>query len=66
MAPLIRIFLRYATFPFLWFGLINPNEAADIIADPDFAQWVSLGAGIASPFLAEGWYYLARKWGWSK
>ena len=66
MGPIIRIFLRYTTFPLLYFGLINPNEAADIIADPQIAQWVSLGAGIASPFLAEGWYWLARKWGWAK
>ena len=66
MGPIIRIALRYATFPLLYFGLIQEHEAADLIADPEIAQWVSLGAGMVSPFLAEGWYWLARKFGWAK
>lgn len=66
MGPIIRIFLRYATFPLLYFGAINPNEAADIIADPQIAQWVSLGAGMVAPFVSECWYFLAHKMGWSK
>ena len=66
MAPIIRILLRYATAPLIIFGLINENEAADLIADPEIAQWVSLGAGMVSPFLAEGWYWTARKLGWAK
>ena len=66
MAPIIRIFLRYMTAPLLYFGLINANEASDLIADPEIAQWVSLAAGAIAPFVAEGWYWLARKWGWSK
>lgn len=65
MAPLIRILLRYLTFPFLYFGLINPNEARDLIADPEIAQWISLGLGVAAPFISEGWYWMARKLGWT-
>lgn len=66
MAPIIRIFLRYATFPLLYFGLIQEHEAADLIADPQIAQWVSLAAGFVAPFVSEGWYWLARKFGWEK
>lgn len=66
MAPIIRIVLRYATFPLLYYGLINEGGASDIIADPEIAQWVSLAAGMVAPVLAEGWYALAKRWGWSK
>ncbi|RWL14899.1 MAG: hypothetical protein EOR57_31630 [Mesorhizobium sp.] len=66
MGPIIRIFLRYATFPLLYFGVINSNEASDLIADPQIAQWVSLGAGIVAPFVSEGWYWLALRFGWAK
>jgi hypothetical protein len=65
MAPIIRILLRYATFPLLAFGLILPEEQADIIGDPEFVQWVSTALGIVAPFVAEGWYWIARRAGWS-
>lgn len=66
MAPIIRILLRYATFPLLYYGLVSENEAADLIADPEIAQWVSLAAGMVAPIVAEGWYALARRMGWAK
>lgn len=66
MAPVIRILLRYATAPLLYYGLINEGEASDLIADPEIAQWVSLAAGVVAPIAAEGWYWLAKRWGWAK
>lgn len=66
MAPIIRIFLRYATFPLLYFGMINENEAMDLIADPEIAQWVSLALGLIAPVVSEGWYWMANKLGWKK
>lgn len=66
MAPIIRIFLRYATFPLLYFGLITENEAADIIAEPEIAQWVSLGLGMVAPVISESWWWFARKFGWDR
>lgn len=65
MAPIIRIFLRYATFPLLYFGLITEPEASDIIADPEIIQWVSMGLGVVAPVVSEGWYWLASKFGWN-
>lgn len=66
MAPIVRILLRYATVPLLYYGLVNENEASDLIADPEIAQWVSLAAGVAAPVVSEGWYWLAKRWGWTK
>lgn len=66
MAPIIRIFLRYATFPLLYFGLITENEASDLIADPEIAQWVSLAAGLIAPVISESWWWLARNLGWDR
>lgn len=66
MGPITRIILRYATFPLLYYGLINQNEASDLIADPQIAQWASLGAGMIAPVVAELWYALATKLGWKK
>ena len=66
MGPIVRILLRYATAPLLYYGLINSNEASDLIADPQIAQWVSLAAGAVAPMVAEGWYALAKRWGWEK
>lgn len=64
MGPIIRIGLRYATFPLLYFGLIEEHEAADLIADPEIAQWVSLGLGFLAPVISEGWYWLAKRLRW--
>lgn len=64
MAAIIRIILRYATFPLLALGLILPEEQQAIIADPDIVGWVSTGLGILSPIIAEGWYALAKRFGW--
>lgn len=66
MAPFIRIALRYLTGPLIIFGVINESEASDIISDPELMQWISLGLGMLAPVVSEGWYALARWWGWSK
>lgn len=66
MGAIIRIGLRYATFPLLYFGVITEHEASDLIADPEIAQWISLGLGIIAPIVSETWYLMARKFGWSK
>lgn len=66
MAPIIRILLRYLTFPLLALGWILPHEQQDIIADPELVGYISFGLGILSPLVAEGWYALAKKFGWKK
>lgn len=66
MAPVARILLRYATFPLLALGLILPEEQQAIIADPEAVAYVSTALGFAAPAVAEGWYWLARRFGWAK
>lgn len=66
MAPIIRILLRYLTMPLLYFGLITENEASHIIAEPEIVQWVSLGLGMIAPVISEGWWWLARRFGWNR
>lgn len=66
MAPLVRIALRYLTLPLLAIGLILPEEQQAIIADPEIVGWVSTGLGVFAPSVAEGWYWLARRFGWAK
>lgn len=66
MAPLIRILLRYVTLPLLALGLILPEEQQAIIADPEIVSYVSIGLGLLALAIAEGWYALARRFGWAK
>lgn len=66
MAPIIRIALRYLTMPLLAIGLILPDEQQAIIADPEIVGWVSTALGMLAPIVAEGWYILARRLGWTK
>lgn len=66
MAPLVRILLRYITLPLLALGLILPEEQQAIIADPELVSYASTGLGLLAPLVAEGWYVLARQFGWAK
>ncbi len=66
MAPIIRILLRYVTLPLLAAGLILPEEQQALIGDPQIVGWVSTALGTVAPIIAEGWYVLAKRWGWSK
>jgi hypothetical protein len=66
LAPLARIFLRYAAGPLLLLAFVPQEVVAKIVADPDVVNLTTLGLGAAIPILVEGWYFLARKFGWSK
>ncbi|MGF0540578.1 hypothetical protein ACQQ2Q_21495 [Agrobacterium sp. ES01] len=63
-AAIIRILLRYAAGPLILYGLISPEEATDIINDPDIHSYVGIAFGLLSPLIAEGWYALAKRFGW--
>jgi len=55
-----RIALRYLAGALIAKGFLDHETGQSIIADPDIQM--AIGAGIAA--VTEGWYYLARKWGW--
>jgi hypothetical protein len=59
---IIRIGLRYGAAFLVARGLLSPDDGATLATDPD----VQLVAGMAAGAVAEGWYFLARKFGWSK
>lgn len=59
---LIRIGLRYGAAYLVARGLLSPEDGATLATDPDVQMLVGAAMGAA----AEGWYYLARRFGWSK
>jgi hypothetical protein len=62
---IIRIALRYVAAALVSHGLLSA-DMSDFAYDPDIAEMVQVGAGIATAAAAEGWYYFARKFGWAK
>ena len=64
MSVLARILLRYATGPLLMLGLILPEEQRALIADPDLVSQVATALGLLAPVIAEGAYWLAKRFGW--
>lgn len=63
---IIRILLRYASGALVAKGLLSAEDGASFATDPDIAQVLEVAAGMAIGAATEGWYYLARKFGWSK
>lgn len=62
MAPYIRIALRYLA-GYLVFKNLIPAEWAEMIAnDPDIVA----GIGIVLALVVEGFYVMAKRFGWAK
>lgn len=59
-----RIALRYISGALVIKGLLP--EGTDLTADPDLLNVAEVGLGVAIGAATEGWYWLARKFGWSK
>lgn len=65
MTPIIRIGLRYLAGVLIAKGLLPEDVGNQIATDPDVLSAVEVGAGLAIAAIAEGWYWLAKKMGWS-
>jgi hypothetical protein len=63
---LVRIFLRYLAAFLVTRGLMSQDISDIFSTDPDFANGLDLLLGSAIAAAAEGWYYLAHKFGWRK
>jgi len=62
-APLSRVLLRYIVGALIVKGYsIDPATAEN--ADVQAIAYYLIGGGLA--LLSEGWWYLARKYGWSQ
>lgn len=65
-AVIVRIVLRYAAGLLVAKGLVSTDIIDGVVGDPDVIQAVTLVTGVAVGVVAEAWYFLARKFGWSK
>lgn len=64
MAPFIRIALRWIAGALITAGYLS-SEDRSLFADPDLVSVVVSIAGLICGVVAEVWYYLARRLGWS-
>lgn len=65
-AVLVRIGLRYAAGALITKGLVAPDVGMQIAGDPDLQQVFQVGLGLVAAAASEGFYFLARKFGWAK
>lgn len=63
---LIRIVLRYAAGALVLKGFIPEDVGHQIATDADILNVLEVTAGLGLGAVAEGWYWLARKFGWAK
>ncbi|WP_421912719.1 hypothetical protein [Mesorhizobium sp.] len=63
---IVRIALRYFAGILVARGLLSADDGGTFSADPDIQMIVETGAGLAIGGITEGWYWMARKFGWSK
>ncbi len=63
-AVVMRILLRYLAGILVAKGLLAPDLGSGLATDPDVVNVATAGAGIALGALSEGWYWLARRFGW--
>jgi hypothetical protein len=59
-----RIALRYLAGILVTRGLLSASDSDFITTDPDISMLVEAGAGLAIGAAVEGWYWLAKRFGW--
>jgi len=64
-AALARIFLRYFAMALFMWGFLAPADRQVVAMDPDLAGLVEMGIAVATSAAIEGWYWLAKRYGWS-
>lgn len=64
-APITRIVLRYLAMYVALRGFLPEDVAKAISEDPQFIELVNMGIGLAIAAINEGWYALAKKYGWN-
>lgn len=64
MAPIIRIVLRYGAGFLVARGLLGESDGNMLAADPEVAAAIETGVGLAIGAVSEGWYWLAKRFGW--
>jgi hypothetical protein len=49
---------------FMW-GFLAPADRQVVAMDPDLAGLVEMGIAVTTSAAIEGWYWLAKRYGWS-
>lgn len=65
ISPFVRIALRWLGGYLVAKGIFAQTDST-LFNDPDLIAAANYGAAAACALLAEGWYILARKFGWEK
>lgn len=65
MAPFVRIGLRWLGGMLVAKGWLGTGDQS-LFADPDMVQAACWALAALCAIVSEGWYVLARRWGWSK
>lgn len=64
MAVLARILLRYGAGALVAWGLLTADLGAMLSTDPEVITYTQFAIGVVAAGVAEGWYWLAKKFGW--
>ena len=62
---LARILLRYGAGVLIAKGVLPDDFGHSIIDDPDLTNILTTALGALLAVLSEGWYWLAKRFGWS-
>ena len=62
---LARILLRYGAGVLIAKGVLPDDVGHSIMNDPDLLQVATTIIGVILAGTSEGWYWLAKKFGWS-
>lgn len=65
-AVVARIVLRYAAGALVIKGLLPEEAGTQLATDADVLNILEIGLGLGIGAVTECWYFLARKFGWSK
>jgi hypothetical protein len=64
-AVVARIILRYAAATLVAYGVLTSDLGEMLGGDEDAAAAVEIALGAVLGMVTEGWYYVAKRYGWS-
>lgn len=65
LGPLARIIVRYGAGALVAAGLLTPTFGEQLAADADVISMAQVGLGFSAMIAVEGYYFLAKRFGWS-
>jgi len=65
VAPFVRIFLRYLGGYLVARGFLAQGDVG-LFNDPELVAAISYGGAALCALAGEGWYWAAKRFGWSK